>query len=76
MECVQRTMRKFQNQFQTNLHKDHLVCLVARMQFLNSQCNDNAMKVCILLEIIYLSVVNHPEEAYSLLCPMRKTFNL
>lgn len=45
LQCAERAMRKFQNQTQANLHKCHLVCLVARLHKLNGICNDSYVKV-------------------------------
>jgi len=47
MQYVEKRMRKLQNEQQTNLHKCHLMCLVARLKWLNRICNEEIIKaVC------------------------------
>ena len=47
MQYVEKRMRKLQNEQQTNLHKCHLMCLVARLKWLNRICNEEIIKVWI-----------------------------
>ncbi|XP_065066947.1 DNA repair protein complementing XP-C cells homolog [Rhopilema esculentum] len=73
LQCVERTMRKFQNEVKTNLHKSHLVCLVARQILLNRTCNDLTLKA-LWLSLIPTSMLKLPTSKWEL-AELRKFLN-
>ena len=45
MKYIEQAVRRFQRETQVNIHKVHLLCLVAHCQIVNKLCNGSDLQV-------------------------------